>query len=563
MLRALWDRFDHLAWAIAAPAVALLTGYPLALIVIQTVRHKTGYSVAVISQVLRAEQYYRPLLNTLVVSAIATVISVLLGAVLAWIVARLDIPGRAWLKVGLTLPYLIPAFIFAFAWRELLGPVGYVNKAFMALSGSDTPLFSIYGPDGIILAFVLHGYPLVYLATISALENMSPALEEAAEVAGAGTLRVMRDITLPLITPAIAAGSILCFTSFIANFGIPAILGIPGNYFVLTTRIYVTVLSYGVPNNLSVAAILSLYLVAMGGMVLAIQNVFFRGRSFVVITGKGGRRGLVQISRWRWPVATVVLIVFFLTAVAPIAAIVVSSLVPGYGRALTWESLSLANYRRLVTLSFARSAAHTSLFLAIGASTLCTFLGLLVAYLAERTRMPLRRAIAGLAGLPRAIPGTILALGFILAWIRPIPLLGISLYNTIWIMLLAYLCKFLTLSERTISASLQQVSVSLEEAVFISGGSRADALRDVLVPLVRPGLLAGWLLVFVPAFNDLTISALLYSSGNETVGVAVFTLLQEGYVTTAAALAVVIISGVFIANQVVKVVTRGRISLLG
>ena len=253
----------------------------------------------------------------------------------------------------------------------------------------------------------------------------------------------------------------------------------------------------------------------------------------------------------------------FALVILPLVAIGLSSITRAYGLMPRFENFTLKHFTSLLTDTFTTTALRNSFFLAFLSATLCTIIGFLIAVVTERSKILGRKILDFVATTPRSIPGTIIALAFILAWIRPIPLLGISLYNTFWIILLAYLSRFLGYTVRTISATLKQISPSLEEACLISGGKNWQRIAHILTPLSVEGLAGGWLLVFIPSLNELTMSILLYSSGKETIGVAVFSLLQEGKIGRAAAFSIVIIVIVLLGDRLLHRVTKGKRSLLG
>ncbi|MCK5251286.1 MAG: iron ABC transporter permease [Spirochaetaceae bacterium] len=550
-------------WWVGLLVVMIVTGYPLLQLLLKILQFDGRLSLESLHVAFTGKKYLTSFLNTLYVGLLTTTFSLLIGVPLALVVGRIRIPGGKLLRVILMIPYLIPGFVFAFAWRELLGPVGYLNKFYMLISGASEPLFSIYGPVGVVQILVLRGYPIVFITVIRSLRNMNAGYEEAAEVFGAGSLQTMRTITLPLMLPSISGAAILVFSSSIANFGVPAILGSPEGFYVLTTQIYSTILSYGLDNNLNIAASLSLYLIAAGLLFLGLQSRIISRRSYVVVTGKGGRTDLAPPGPEGWVYTLVLSLMGFALVILPLVAIGLSSITRAYGLMPRFENFTLKHFTSLLTDTFTTTALRNSFFLAFLSATLCTIIGFLIAVVTERSKILGRKILDFVATTPRSIPGTIIALAFILAWIRPIPLLGISLYNTFWIILLAYLSRFLGYTVRTISATLKQISPSLEEACLISGGKNWQRIAHILTPLSVEGLAGGWLLVFIPSLNELTMSILLYSSGKETIGVAVFSLLQEGKIGRAAAFSIVIIVIVLLGDRLLHRVTKGKRSLLG
>ena len=540
------------------PVGVILLGaviYPSLVLVWQGFSRAGQPTLANLLAVLGETDTWRVLWNSLYVSLWATALGGAVGTVLAFAVCRTNLPGRRFFRTALLLPYLIPPFIGALAWLALMGPVGFVNQLWMALTGASEPLFRIYGALGIILALSLYNYPLAYLTVLASLERMDPALEEAARSSGARPLRMVRDVTLPLVAPAIGAGGVLVFLSSVANFGIPAILGFPAKYFVLTTKIYATILDFDRPHNLSLAAALSFLLVLAAGIAMGLQRLSVRGRAYGLTRGIG-QPILLELGRWRRRAGILVAVFLVITSVAPVLAILLTSLTRAYGMPLGWDNLTLRNFHNLLFMFPAVwRSVWNSLVLAASSATVAILLAVLVAYVQTRTSIRGKGLLEGLVALPFAVPGTVVALAMILAFLRPV--LGFSLYNTIWIIFVAYIARFLALAVKPIVAAFTQVHPSLEEAARSSGATLARSLRDVTVPLIRPALVAGWFLAAVPAVTELTLSVLLWSVGNETVGVMVFNMHEEGKVLLSSALAVVVMAIALASNLAIRRVSGG------
>ncbi len=495
--------------------------------------------------------------HTLVVGVAATVAATALGVALAWLVVRTNLPAAALFRLAFALPFYVPSFIGAIAWLQIIGPVGYLNQAYKHLAGTGDPLFRAYGVGGVIFLLVLHHYPLVYLPVVAALDRFQPVLEDAARVAGASSRRVFRDVSLPLLAPAVLAGTFLVFVTCIADFGIAAVMGIPGRYYVLTTRIYQVALDYDTRNNLAFAAAMSLVLVVVAGGALFVQRRLLARRHYAIAGTQGRSVDRLPLGRWRWPVTALAALFVVGVLVAPLIAVALSALTRVAGFAPTPGNLTLHNFHiAFVETAATQRAIRNSLVLAALSATIIMILGAALAYFRLRGRVRGSGTLEVLATLPYAVPGTVLALAFILAFARPI--FGLRLYNTLWIILLAYLARFLTFGLSTASAALAGVSETLPAAARVSGASWWQAQRDTVFPLVRPALLGGWLFVFVPCLAELTVSALLYSAGNETVGVAVFNLLESGIVAPAAALALVLMLVALGGSLVAQGLTRRR-----
>jgi iron(III) transport system permease protein len=496
--------------------------------------------------------------NTLVVALATTVCATSLGVLLAWLIGRVDVPLKAVWRVLLIVPYLIPPFIGAIAWVYLLSPVGYINRFWMDITGTRAPLFVIYGQAGTILVMTLYSYPIAYLVMLGPMRQISSALEEAARISGASALRVLRDITLPLLLPNIAAAALLIFMAAIANFGIPAVIGFPARFFTLTNEIYIVILNFDLPNNLQIAAAMSMQLVLLSIVPLLLLQYVGTGRSASIVTGKSDQALLLDLGRWKYAAAAFLALISFAAVIAPLLAILATSITPAPGVRLSAANATLAHYETLFFgIPKVPRAFFNSLLLAFSAASLVAVLAVVIAWVTVRTRLPGRRLLEVLVMTPYALPGTVTALAFILAFIRPV--LGISLYNTIWLLLLAYVASFLAFGLRAVTGALSNIDPALEEAARSAGASPLRAFRDVVIPLVRASIAAGWFLAFMPALTELTLSALLFSVGNETIGQVVFGLYQEGRFNLTAALAFSVTIGVLLLSIVLSRLTRGRI----
>jgi iron(III) transport system permease protein len=542
----------------AIAVLALLVVYPSVVLVVQSLSHNGHLTFVHYARVAGDRETYRALVNSLVVSSWATVGATAIGITLAWIITRTDLPGRTRWHAALLVPYMIPPFIGAIAWVYLLSPSGYLNHAWTALTGSPDPVYIIYGPTGIVFVMILYEYPIAYLAALGVLQRMNPALEEAGRMARAGPWGVMREITIPLILPGVLAGALLVMMASLGNFGIPAIIGFPVRYVVLTTKIYSLILNFDQPDHLQAAAALSMWLVGLAAVILQVQRAVLRRGRFAVVGGQASGQSLVALARWRRPVIVGLGALVTVSVILPLGAVLLTSLTRAYGLPPVPGNLTLRHYATvLIDLPKVRRAMTNSLLLAAGAATAIVCLAAGFAYLKERTRSRGAGIVELLITLPYAVPGTIVALAMILAWLRPIPVVGLRLYDTLGIILIAYIARFLVFGVRTTLAGVTQLHGSLEEAARISGATRGEAFFDIVLPLIRPSLTSAWLLAFIPAVAELTLSILLVSVGHETIGVVIFGLHDEGKIALSAALAFMVTVLLLGINLVSRVTLRG------
>jgi iron(III) transport system permease protein len=535
----------------------ILVGLPLGLLFVKSFVRDGAFTFDNYVRVFSEQRNVLPFWNTLKLGVLTVALSSAVGVILAWLVARTDLPGRRLVGLACLVPYMLPPFIGAMAWTQLLAPrVGYINKLWMAITHTSDSLVNLYSFGGIVWVMAMYTFPFIFITVSGALQRMNPSLEEAARIAGSGKLRVLRDVTLPLVLPSIMAGMILAFLYTISNFGVPALIGMRARIFVLTTRIYAYI-NQGTFDAIRLAISLSVLLLVAAVFILLLNRwVIRRQHGAAIISGKSVRPTIVTLGRWRVPIAVAVYAFLGFIVIAPLISLILTSFVKAWGLPLRWENLSIRNYVYILfEYSLTRKAILNSLMLALVAATACTLLGAVLSYITVKTRLRGRHALDYLSTLPHAIPGTVVALAMILAWSGQFK---VNLYNTFWIIIVAYITRYLFYSFRNISASLSQIHPSLEEAARVSGASWSQNFRDVVVPLMRPGLVASWLLVFMPALRELTLSILLYGPRTPTLAVAVFELQDAGYYHIAAAMASLIVVVLLVLNVFARRILRGR-----
>ncbi len=490
-----------------------------------------GPAVAVLSQPATWNAARRTLETTLG----GTLLAAAIGCVMALLAALTDVRARPLLVFGFVLPLMIPPQVTAIAWLQVFGPASPLLKMLDLAPplGSRNPLYS---GEGIVLLLGVHYAPLVFLTLRAGLRRLPRDFVEAALATGASPLRVVATIIVPIMMPSLVAGVMLTMVSCVGNFGIPALLGIPGGYTVLTTLIYQRLAGLG-PRVLSDVATLSVLigLIVLVGIWLQARLL---ARADYRIAGTSADPPRFELGRWRTAAEALAWGLVLFTFVLPMLAMALTSLVPAYGVKLTAANATLENYRFVIFDHGPTQRAFVNSFLlSAGAALALVALSLPLGWFMARRGGRLLGALAFAAELPYALPGVVLAIACILLFLKPLPLIGLGLYNTVWIILVAYLMRFLILVLRPVVGAYQQLDRSYEEAAQMAGARFAFRQRTIALPMVAPAAAAGALIVFLTAFNELTVSALLWSSGAETLGVAVFSLEQGGDSTYAAALA--------------------------
>lgn len=496
--------------------------------------------------------------NTIKIAFWVTLLGTILGTFYAWLLGRSDIPAKGLMRALFNIPYMFPPFLGAMAWDLLLnGRSGYLNKLLMSVFHLSKAPVNINTLGGIIFVEISYYFPFVFMQVVSALERMDPTLEECARIAGAKQMTVIRKITLPLVVPAISAGALLIMTTSLAHFGVPSILGFSQGIFTLPTKIYAVISRTGGSfEGIRQGAALSIMLVIVVAIALVIQKKILSSGSYDIIKGKSMRPTLIKLRGAKIPLLVLCIATLILIVVVPLVMIFLVSLVKAYGLPLVPENFTLNNYIKVFKSDGTLGSIKNSLILSIGAGIICMFLGTLIAYVVQKIKPKGKEVLEILSVLPYSLPGTVLAIGVILAWSGAI--FGISLYNTLWIILVAYIARYLSFSMKSSSAALLQVHPSLEEAARTCGASHMESLKDVTLPLIRPAMVSGFFLIFLPAMREVTTSVLLYGPYTRTLGVQIYSLRDAGMIPQAAALGSIAIVIIIVCNTIVTEVTKDR-----
>ena len=541
-------RFDQVVMGGAILALLILVLLPLLSLLAGSVTSEEGVTIGHFQEALTGRLYVNALWNSLVLGAWTGLFSILIGVPLAWAVSRTNVPFKGLIQITGTLSYLSPPFLTAIAFVNLFSPnAGLINVFFRDVLDLPWMTFNVFSMAGLVLVTVLHTFPYVYLLASSALKGIDASYEEAAQILGAGKWRTAFVITAPLVTPAILSGTLLAFVNSIALFGSQAILGLPGRIVTLPTRIYAL---FDYPPQYGLASALSLVFVLITVLGLFLQNRFLARRSFVTLGGKGSRPQLVNLGPLRWVLFGFTVLVFIVAIIAPYTALIAVSLSKSWGLDF-WQGLTLKNYVFvLFEYDVTQRAIVNSLMLATAAATLAVLIGAIIGWIDLRTRMPGRRFLDYVSLVPLGLPGIVMAVALIQFWLA----MPIALYGTLTILLLAYVGRYIPLGVRAANSSLRQIDSSLEESARILGASWGFTMREITLPLIKPGLFAGWLLVFVPAIQELSASILLFSSSSITLAVAVFNLYETGYTEPVAALAIINVvmigAAIMLANRI-------------
>ena len=538
----------------AVAAVTILVVLPIGSLLIGSVWSEDGLTFALFERALSARLYLQALINSLVLGAWTSLFSVVIGVPLAWTVSRTNVPGKRMIQITASLSYLSPPFLTAIAFVYLFSPnSGLINMFMRDVVGLPWLTFNIFSMTGLVVVTVIHTFPFVFLLASSALQSVDASYEEAAQILGAGKFRTALTITAPLVAPAILSGTLLAFVNAIALFGSQAIIGLPARIFTLPTRLY-SLFSY--PPQYGLASALSLIFVAITLLALYLQRAFLSKRSYVTLAGKGSRPQLIDLGGARWGVFGFCAIVLIVAIVLPYTTLIAVSLSKSWGLDF-WHGLTLANYRFILfDYDVTQRAISNSLILATSAALLAVLLGAVITWIDLRSHMPGRKLLDYAALVPLGLPGIVMAVALIQFWLK----MPLALYGTLTILLLAYVGRYIPLGVRAANTALQQIDPSLEESAAILGAGWGRTMKEITLPLIRPGLFAGWLLVFVPTIQELSASILLFSSHSITLAVAVYNLYETGHTEPVAALAMINVVIIGIAILIANRLGGGRVA---
>jgi iron(III) transport system permease protein len=549
---------SQLIFALSVGILVIVVAVPMLLIFFNAFWVDGHFNVADVVKVLQRPETYKALVNSLVLSAGVTVTGTIVGTFFAWLVTRTDLPFKKTMKLLFLVPFMLPAFIGALAWKMLLSPrAGYINRFFMDVLGFDGPVFDIYTYAGIILVETMYLFPFVFIQVSGALERMDPTLEESARISGADLFTITRKITIPLVLPSILSGSLLIMLYSMAHFGTVAVLGVETGIYNIPTLIYEKIhQSAGSFDSIRAATVLATVLVIAAALILWLQNKILSKGRYQIIAGKSFRPTELKLRGLRIPLFIFCLVYIGFTIVLPTATIFLVGGLKTYGLPMVAENLTWSNYYHILfEWDLTRDAIWNSISLGLSAALITMFAGVIISYVIVKMKVRGKGILEFLGMLPFSVPGSVIALGVILAWSGKF---GINLYNTVWIILIAYIARYMAFSLKANSAALEQVHDSLVEAARASGATMWQALKDIVIPLVRPGMVAAFFLIFLPALRELTVSVLLYGPTTRTIGVAIYTLNEDGETVYSAALAGIALIIIVLGEGLIKRLVSGK-----
>jgi iron(III) transport system permease protein len=534
-------------WSAALLVVlAFLVLYPVAMLLLGALTNTNpvvdGFGVFDLSlanflTVLANPNVHVALANSLIACTGGTALAVAIGLAFSWIVVRTNTPWKGFIGAASLIPLFVPPLVAGVAWSILGSPKSGLINVMMKWVGLDWRI-DLYSMTGLILVFGMYYAPYVYMFTASALRNMDPSLEEAAEISGVGPVRTLFTITFPLIAPAIISGMLLSFVVMLGIYGIPAVLGAPANLAVLTTYIF-TLTNWSPPLYSTAAAVAIILMVVTGALVL-LQQYVLAGKSFTTVAGKAFRPRALDLGPWRWLTLGLALLYLFIVVVLPLLALIVAAFrrflfIPNAASLFEMRHYSLIHFYSIfdnpLTMRSIWNTMEVGLITAVTGGVLAFAIG----YTVHRSSAPGRRGIDLISTLPVAIPGLVIGVAYLWAWIG----LPGGLYGTIWILALAFVARFMPDTVKALSTSFLQIHKELEEAAWVCGKGLIGTIRTIVLPLARPGTMAAMTLLFILAIRELGSSLFLYTSNTMVMAVLLLDYYEGGNTGKTAAFSLV------------------------
>jgi iron(III) transport system permease protein len=510
----------------------------------QTAAKAARFTLDNYAQAYGSSETARLFWNSLKFAVGASLFSFSLGTALAWMNERTNTPFKTLFFALSIIPLVIPGILFTIAWILLGSPkIGILNLALQDWLGLEKPLFNVYSLWGMIWVDGLHYSPMAFLLMTAAFRAMDPSLEESATMSGANIFQVARKVTLKLVWPAILATLLVLFVRAVESFEVPALLGLPVGIHVFTSAIYQAVHRY--PSQIGLASAYGTTLLVITSIgVYFVSRLSSRGSKYATMTGKGFRPRRIDLGPWRWVAAAVFVAYALMIVVLPFSVLLWSSFQKFYS-VPSWQALhnlTLDPYRFIFSYpGLARTVGNT-LLLSFGSATFIMLVTSVICWITVKTRLPGRWLLDNVASLPMVFPGLVLGLAIMIFYLN----VDVGIYGTMWIMFIAYVTRFLPYGLRYNTASMLQIHKELEESAAMSGASWGTTFVRVILPLLKPGLVAGWIYVMIVSIRELSSSILLYSPGTEVLSITIWELWENGQYVELSALGVLFILALFV-----------------
>ena len=527
-------------WAAVALALVFLMALPLGWLVTVSVSGRDGLTLANYRLVLGDPALQKALWNTVVLAFWVGLASLAVGAPLAWLTARTDVPGRTLIRGLVMASFVTPPFLGAFAWVMLAGPnAGLLNKLWRAVTGAEEALVNIFSMTGLVFVVTMYTFPYVYIMIANTLGLIASDLEEAAAILGAGRLTAALTVTLPMVTPALVSGFILAVLQALALFGSPAILAMPAGFHTITTQIWSF---FHFTPKVEIAAAFSIPLLLATALLLLLQKKLLGRRGYAAVGGKGGQRRRIPLGAWRYPALLGCLGVMACAIFLPYAVLAKAAVSRAWAQPLTWDNLTLANFTfTFFEYSATQAAILNTLELGVLTASVGAAMVALLSYITSRRLVVGHQVVAFLALAPVVIPGVVLAVALFIAYTRP----PFVLYGTLAILFVAYLTKEMPVGYAQSDATFRGIPPELEDAGRILGAGRLRVLGDITAPLAKSGIIEAWCFIFIGVIRELSASIILFTPATKVMSVVIFDLKEEGQFGAIAVLGLVMLALTF------------------
>ena len=550
----------HILILLIADLLIYLLLMPMVYMILQAFTENGTFTLERFRRLFENPDNRTALRNTLIAAAATMALGTLIAFPLAWLVGRTNLYGRRFFRSLFVLTYMVPPYVGAMAWQQLLNPnVGMINRWLRALLGLSGPgPLNIYTLPGLVWALTTFYYPYAFITISRAMEKMDPSLEEAGRVSGASPLKTLLTVTFPMMTPSLIAGALLVFISAASCYGIPSIIasGTTGMRTV-TTRIAEIHASGG--QNLNDATGLSVILILIALAILFISDFFLARKRYTTVSGKSVRPSIVDLRGWRVPLTVLTALFAGIVVFLPFETVLVISLKSDMGRSLLARgNFTLANWKTVFRSGETLASMRNSLLFAAMAATVGIVIACVTSHLLQRTKIRGRSIPSFLISLGSGTPSVVIALGLIMTMDGSF---GLRLVGTASVIVAAYMVKYLMMGVRTVASSMSQIHASLEESSQISGAGWFGTMRRITGPLILPSIAAGWFLIFIPCFYELTMTVLLFSASTKTIGVQLYDYWTIHSKPVGCAMAFGILLAVAAFNFILDRLTRGKFSI--
>ncbi len=549
---AAWRRIN-LQWMIVGICVAMvayLALMPLGFLIWQsfftpqTATKAAVFTLGNYSSAYTSGDTFRLLGTSFYFAVGSAALAFVIGTSLAWMNERTNTPFKKVFFALSIVPLIIPGILFTVSWIFLASPkIGILNLVLQNWFSTDYVFFNVYSIWGMIWVDALGSSPLAFLLMTAAFRSMDPSLEESAMMSGASIPQIAWRITLKLTWPAIFGTILILFVLALEAFEVPALLGLPVGIQVFTSAIYQAIHQYPSKIGLASSYAVTLLLITTVGVYFQ-SRLSTQGSKYSTVTGKGFRPRALDLGKWRYLTAAIFIVYFLLIVVLPFLVLLWSSLQKFYSvpSMAALQNLTFAAYKFMWNYpTLARSVANSAM-LAFGSATIIMLVTSVICWIVVKTKMPGRWVLDNLAMLPIVFPGLVLGLAIMVFYLN----FNIGVYGTIWILLIAYVTRFLPYGLRANTTSMLQIHKELEESAAISGASWGSTFWRIILPLLKPGLLAGWIYIMIVSIRELGTSILLYSPGTEVISIMIWELWENGQYVELSAMGVMFIIALFV-----------------